>query len=131
MLECFKTCQFGILPLSFISFNSKSLTSNLQSPLLHEAILFLQSIGHVCPHTLSNALKIVFPILIFCAFWFLLLHTLLPHWQCLTVVLVSCADPWTVIFYIMSIGLHWTHCVSSILPEVLAETLLDQYSLRL
>ena len=78
-------CRFGILPPCF---DLKSLSNNLQSPLLHEATLFLLFIGHAHLCNSSNILKIKFPVLISDASWFLQLCTLFPCWLCLVVVLI-------------------------------------------
>ena len=61
----FLNCQIEILPPLFIGFNLNTLSNSLQSPLLHEATMILQSIGHAHPHNLSSALGIVFLYLIF------------------------------------------------------------------
>ena len=74
------TVQSGILPSSFINFDSKFLSNSLQLLLFHEAILFLQFIGHAHSHNLSNVPDIEFSVPSFNAFWFPPLHTLLPHW---------------------------------------------------
>jgi len=65
VLDIVLNCQNGILPLLFIGFNWKSSSNSLQLPLLHEATLFLWSIGHVCPHNLSSIRNTKFSVLIF------------------------------------------------------------------
>jgi len=45
---CCELLKWSFTPL-FIGFDLKSLFNSLQSPLLHETTLFLQSIGHIHP----------------------------------------------------------------------------------
>jgi len=58
----FEFIEMEILPPSFIDFDSKFLSNNLQLPLLHEKTLFLLSIDHVHSHNLSSVLSIEFPV---------------------------------------------------------------------
>ena len=57
--SCVVNYQNGILPPLFIGLDLKSLTNNLQLPLLHEATLFLWFINHVHLYNSSSSLIIV------------------------------------------------------------------------
>ena len=118
VLKVLSCCWKHVLLLFFIDFNLKFLSNSLQSPLLHEATLFLLSIDHVCSYILSNVPGIEFLFPFSSVFWFLLLYILLLYWWCLVIVLDPHIDLDIVVLYIMLTGLHWTHYGSSILLEV-------------
>ena len=57
-------CQkWDFLSPLFIGFDLKTLSNNLQSPLLHEATLILWSIGYVHPHKPSSSPNIIFSLI--------------------------------------------------------------------